>query len=71
MIYTAQASVDEASVDERIAPQPVVTDATPAPVVDYDASTLAVIFAASTSSSALTPPECVMLSSAANQLQSA
>ena len=51
-------------MDERIAPQLVVTDATPAPVVDFDASTLAVSHAASTSS-ALAPPELVMLSGAA------
>ena len=51
-------------VDERIAPQPVVTDATPAPVVENDAPTLSVSHAASTSN-ALAPPERVMLSGAA------
>ena len=57
--------IAQASVDERIATQPVVTDATPAPVVEHDAPTLAVSYAASTSSSALAPPERVMLSGAA------
>ena len=51
-------------MDERIAPQPVVTDATPAPVVENDAPTLSVSHAASTSN-ALAPPERVMLSGAA------